>query len=76
MKRAVECLSCGETVARRSCYSVRKLEFTKELMTGKIIPQEVDGFVCAICNKRMGYKTNKAKLEKLLKARGEVKNEE
>mgnify|MGYP001567016637 FL=1 len=64
MKKIVICLKCNDVFPEAVCYQAKKQVVNNELLTGLPKQHLVEGYVCAKCNKKMGYKTNSKKLDK------------
>jgi len=65
MKQVAECFNCQKIIPLSLSYQVQQLVNTTHPLTGEVGQERMGGFVCAICNKLMGYKTSQKKLNKL-----------
>ena len=64
MKKVKECLACGRRVPLHLAYQATVASWITNAITGEKNQQTLNGWICPFCNKEMGYKTSKKKLEK------------
>lgn len=65
-KKVVDCILCEASLRQSYAYHISYLHRYKNEMTGEPEAEWVDGPICPVCYKRIGYKPNQEKLNKFI----------